>query len=85
MNDVKIMVRKYGDNNADEYFISFESHDNSIIYGFCRLRLNKSNEGVIFEELQNAALIRELHVYGLMVPHNSDKTKTQHIGLEGNY
>lgn len=81
INDVKIMVRKYGDNKADEYFISFESHDNSIIYGFCRLRLNKSNEGVIFEELKDAALIRELHVYGLMVPHNSDKTKTQHIGF----
>ena len=75
------MVRKYDDNGADEYFISYESKDNSIIYGFCRLRLNNSTEDVLFDELKGSALIRELHVYGLMVPHNSKKSKTQHFGF----
>ena len=28
-------------------FISFESKDESIIYGFCRLRLNESNDNGI--------------------------------------
>lgn len=79
--NVRLMVRKYDDNGADEYFISYESKDNSIIYGFCRLRLNHSTEDVLFDELKGSALIRELHVYGLMVPHNSKKSKTQHFGF----
>ena len=74
-------MRKYNDNNADEYFISFESKNEEIIYGFCRLRLNNSNDSIFFDELKNSALIRELHVYGLMVPHNSHKKATQHFGF----
>jgi elongator complex protein 3 len=78
--DVKLVVRRYCDY---EYFISYESKDESTIYGFCRLRLNSSNENVIFPELIDAALIRELHVYGLMVPHNQEKDKkaAQHMGF----
>ena len=81
LNDVKLKIRKYNDNNADEYFISFESLDESIIYGFCRLRLNHNNEKIFFEELENAALIRELHVYGIMIPHDVKSKKTQHQGF----
>ena len=82
--DVKLVVRRYGDSaDAYEYFISYESKDESTIYGFCRLRLNSSNENVIFPELIDAALIRELHVYGLMVPHNQEKDNNaaQHMGF----
>ena len=81
INNIKLVIRKYNDNNADEYFISYESKDESIIYGFCRLRLNKTNKDIYFKELINCALVRELHVYGIMVPHNSSKSKTQHYGF----
>ena len=43
-DNIKLVIRKYNDNNADEYFISYESKDKKIIYGFCRLRLNKTND-----------------------------------------
>jgi ELP3 family radical SAM enzyme/protein acetyltransferase len=53
-----------------EYFLSFESDEpKPILYSFLRLRLSensgKTNTGkVIFPELVNCALIRELHTYG---------------------
>ena len=81
LDDIELFVRRYNDVDADEYFISFESKNQSIIYGFCRMRLNFKDKNVIFEELKNAALIRELHVYGSMVPHDVAKKITQHIGF----
>jgi len=81
LNDVKLIVRRYNDINAYEYFISFESKDESIIYGFCRLRLNESNDNIFFDVLRDSAIIRELHVYGMMVPHNDNNKKTQHRGF----
>ena len=81
--NVKLTIRRYNDNNADEYFISFESYDEAIIYGFCRLRLNHNNDNVFFEDLKDSAIVRELHVYGLMVPQNSKSSQTQHFGFGG--
>lgn len=62
-----------------EYFLSFESNDsNSIIYSFLRLRLStnsgKTQTGkIIFPELVDCALIRELHVYGKIKPCSENK------------
>lgn len=81
LDDIQLYIREYNDVNASEYFISFESKDQSIIYGFCRLRLNQNYDYVFFSDLQNAAIIRELHVYGLMVPHDVSKKTTQHMGF----
>jgi len=81
VDDVQLVVREYRDNRANEYFISFESKDLSTIYGFCRLRLNETDEGVQFDELKRTALIRELHVYGMMIPHATVKKATQHLGF----
>ena len=68
--------------NVDfEYFISFESKDNKILYGFIRLRLNIKNSRTIFNVLQDCALIRELHVYGQLIPTYNKNKDTQHIGF----
>ncbi|RLN06766.1 hypothetical protein BBJ28_00015530 [Nothophytophthora sp. Chile5] len=61
------VVRKYLANEGDEYFISFETPDRTKICGFARLRLSESAGGGVFPELEGAALIRELHVYGQLV------------------
>ena len=57
----------------------------NILYGFCRLRLSKCAGGGIFRELQGSSLIRELKVYGQVVPHfkTTEKKicKTQHNGF----
>lgn len=80
LTKVKKLIRKYNDNEGDEYFISFESLDEKTIYGFCRLRLNYNNKDVL-DTLKDCALVRELHVYGVLVPHYDIKTRTQHSGL----
>ncbi|KAG6619393.1 putative elongator complex protein [Phytophthora cinnamomi] len=61
------VVREYEANEGSEYFISFETPDRSKICGFARLRLSQSAGGGVFPELEDAALIRELHVYGQLV------------------
>ena len=79
-SDVKLMVREYDASNGKEYFISFESNDEKYLLGFVRLRL-KNNKKVFFEELEDSALIRELHVYGNMIPVNDKKLDAiQHYG-----
>ncbi len=88
-----------------EYFLSYESQDeNPILYSFLRLRLSdnsgkislKGSSKVIFPELVNCALIRELHTYGKVTPckdnlkyyqnnnifmHQDDTNASQHKGF----
>jgi len=89
ISDFKIQIIGYRASDGMEYFIEAVSKDNKTLYGFCRLRLpgsrcptskfSMSDIGVknLFD---NAVLIRELHVYGELVPVGSSK-KIQHAGL----
>ena len=58
-----------------EYFISFESNDENILYGFVRLRLNREWHDVL-PHLHDHAMIQELHVYGSHT--NVGKTSPKH-------
>jgi elongator complex protein 3 len=60
---VELKVRQYEASNGDEYFISFETNDESTLIGYLRLRLNWSNSDTM-PELYSTAFIRELHVLG---------------------
>jgi elongator complex protein 3 len=73
VKDFKINIEKYEAAGGMEYFISADSLDGKTLYGFCRLRL--SADSVIA-----LAMIRELHVYGELMPVGGGK-KTQHQGL----
>lgn len=57
----------------------------NVIYGFLRLRMSKSSGCVTFNDLQKKGLIRELHVYGNVVPvyskHEDQQLKSQHYGF----
>ncbi|KAL4170834.1 hypothetical protein KRP22_008938 [Phytophthora ramorum] len=89
------VIREYKANDGDEYFISFETPDRSKICGFARLRLSPSAGGGVFPELDGAALIRELHVYGQLVaaiskskkdaanaaPNDAERSHAQHTGF----
>ena len=68
-----INIINYAANGGQEYFISADSLDHKTLFGFCRLRITKN--GPIAP-----ALIRELHVYGELVP-TGQKKKVQHSGL----
>jgi ELP3 family radical SAM enzyme/protein acetyltransferase len=78
IDEAVLMVRKYNGSDGDDYFISFETPDEKVIFGFCRLRLTESagyvedynkntKESIMMNTLpmlNNSAFIRELHVYG---------------------
>jgi elongator complex protein 3 len=79
---IKLTVRKYEASSGVEYFISYESPDQKILYAFVRLRIPNFKTPPILPELENAALIRELHTYGHLVPIDQNSPgATQHLGL----
>ena len=63
----RLKHESYIASGAKEHFLSFETEDD-VLVGFLRLRLSTS------------ARIRELHVYGPMVPIGSRKDGWQHRG-----
>ena len=82
IENAELFVRQYNGVDSMEYFISFESSDQSILYGFLRLRINYTNESLIYSELEDCSLIRELHVYGKVVNHKEfGKNEVQHSGF----
>ena len=105
LNKIKLFIIKYKASDGTEYFISYESADRKILYGFLRLRFNpvkslcdhgvkprvpsnrdlcgaSKNNNIIFPVLKDSAIIRELHVYGQMLPVNAKlKSASQHKGL----
>lgn len=81
-----LITRQYKASAGEEVFLSYESSDQTKIYAFLRLRFNQDSQINIFPELKNASLVRELHVYGKMIPVYSEKeedeiTQTQHLGF----
>jgi ELP3 family radical SAM enzyme/protein acetyltransferase len=82
--DSKMIVRKYDTVGGVEYFISIESLDERAIFGFIRLRLPSNDHNPIFKCLKNRGLIRELHVYGNLIPVGHQKIgDSQHKGIGG--
>ena len=77
----KLQITKYKASAGQEYFLSYESPDNKTIYAFLRLRFNKEPAKNFLPELQGAALVRELHVYGQMIPVDSGSSHAQNLGL----
>ncbi len=75
-----IVIRKYKASEGDEYFISAESQNKKTIYGFVRLRLDNPIDKV-FEELNGAGLIREVHVYGDLTTVGIPGKHVQHRGI----
>jgi len=63
--DIELTVETYEACKGTEHFIAFEDLAADVLIGFTRLRFPS---GPHRPELQEAALIRELHVYGSMVP-----------------
>ncbi len=82
----KLVKREYPASDGQEIFLSFESADEKTIYAFLRLRFNEDPKKNIFPELKNASLVRELHVYGQMIPVYNEAvddeiSQAQHLGL----
>ncbi len=86
----ELVTRHYKAQDGHEIFLSWESKDRAVLFGFLRLRfIAKDIENVAFPELSGAALIRELHVYGRTIAVGEDAADSsggktavaQHLGI----
>ena len=79
---MELIRRDYTANGGWETFLSYEDPRQDILIGLLRLR--KCSEATFRKELKvgQCSVVRELHVYGSVVPiHNRDPTKFQHQGF----
>lgn len=78
--DIAIKIYSYQASGGREIFIRAEAKETNELIGFCRLRLNLNSSNVV---LNNAAVVREIHVYGPTVKiaeHNKDAFQHQGWG-----
>ena len=82
-NKTKLKVLEYAASEGKECLIQAVNKDN-VLFGLLRLRIpgKESLETPVIPELKNAALIRELHVYGQSINIGEEnKELGQHKGL----
>ncbi|XP_035230529.1 elongator complex protein 3-like [Stegodyphus dumicola] len=79
--EVQLIRRDYVANGGWETFLSYEDPEQDILVGLLRLR--KCSEDTFRPELKDGvSIVRELHVYGSVVPVSArDPTKFQHQGF----
>lgn len=78
---VELIRRDYTANGGWETFLSYEDPQQDILIGLLRLR-KCSDLNVQPELADRCSIVRELHVYGSVVPvHSRDPTKFQHQGF----
>ncbi|XP_073991955.1 elongator complex protein 3 [Rhodnius prolixus] len=79
--EVELIRRDYVANGGWETFLSYEDPEQDILVGLLRLR--KCSNDTFRNELKGGvSIVRELHVYGSVVPVSSrDPTKFQHQGF----
>jgi len=87
-NEGVLLIRSFTAQGGKEYFISWESADKQVLFGFLRLRHGERNvRNTVFPELTDVALIRELHVYGRTTAvgtasrPTADVSAVQHLGI----
>lgn len=79
--EIELVRRDYYANNGWETFLAYEDPEQDILVGLLRLR--KCSPDVFRPELRGGvSIVRELHVYGSVVPVSTrDPTKFQHQGF----
>lgn len=80
INNSQLTKIEYNASNGKEIFMQIESKDKKTIFGFLRLRMPVNNPPTPFLKEGKTAVVRELHVYGELVPVGGNR-KTQHAGL----
>lgn len=83
IEETKLNVTEYQANDGTEIFITIDETKLDKLIGLCRLRFQSNPKNPIFEELKDAAIIRELHIYGQKQSLSKDSipSKTQHLGF----
>jgi elongator complex protein 3 len=74
----------YRASGGEEVFLSYEGEDSGTIHGFLRLRIPSGKEHRAEIRNTKTSLVRELHVYGQVVPvgeKSANPAQSQHRGL----
>ena len=80
-SDLRLDRFSYESSIGDEIFLQVITDERDIA-GFLRLSLPRASEKPLTEELRGAAMIREVHVYGLALGIGSEQAgRAQHVGL----
>jgi elongator complex protein 3 len=81
---VRILTTKYTASEGEEIFISAEDTENDVLIGYLRLRLPSERAHRPELRSKNCSIVRELHVYGPLVPVGDHLAKAwQHKGYGG--
>ncbi len=81
LDELQLVETSYETVGTMEHFLSFETKQGRLA-GFLRLSLPASSQPHPFSELQNHAMIREVHIYGPALPLGEESQgEAQHIGL----
>jgi len=82
--NIKLVVREYDSSGGKEFFLSFEDIKENKLISFLRLRFPSqlfAGEKHFIKELQDSAIIRELHTYGTHLAISEKKRgASQHKG-----
>jgi elongator complex protein 3 len=81
---VKILTRKYSASEGEEIFISAEDPENDVLIGYLRLRIPSEKAHRPEIKAKPCSIVRELHIYGPLVPVGKHLAKAwQHKGYGG--
>ncbi len=81
MNNVQTSTIKYDASDGTEVFISAEDPANDVLIGYLRLRIPSASAHRPEINTEPSSIIRELHVYGPLVPVGKHRAKAwQHKG-----
>jgi elongator complex protein 3 len=81
MNNIQISTIKYEASEGTELFISAEDPENNVLIGYLRLRVPSEKAHRPEITATPSAIVRELHVYGPLVPVGKHSTRAwQHKG-----
>jgi elongator complex protein 3 len=81
---VEILTRKYLASEGEEIFISAEDVENDVLVGYLRLRVPSGKAHRLEVKAKPCSIVRELHVYGPMVPVGKHLARAwQHKGFGG--
>jgi elongator complex protein 3 len=75
LEKVKILSQQYEASQGKEFFISAEDFENNILLGYLRMRIPSTKAHRPEVTVSPSAIVRELHVYGPLVPHVENTQK----------
>jgi elongator complex protein 3 len=81
---IYLFRQDYQASDGKEIFLSFENKNRTKLYSLLRLRIPSyvfTGSQPVFPVLKRAAIIREVHTYGELVPIGGEKLAPQHRGL----